>query len=73
MNQLINVHFHLEWETDMGEKSGDWKIPLRYFFRYELEHLLERSLFEGYTILGDFQGNELNPDSKEFIVECRKK
>ena len=45
---------------------------MRFFFRYELEHLVERSKFECYKILGDYHGNELNQDSKEFVVICQK-
>ncbi len=44
----------------------------RLFFRYELEHLIERSNFKEYRITGDYLGNELNPKSKEFIIICRK-
>jgi hypothetical protein len=45
---------------------------MRFFFRYELEHLVERSLFRKYKILGDYKGNELTSQSKEFIVICEK-
>lgn len=72
IRQLINVNFRLEWEEDGKLQREDWTVPLRYFFRYELEHLVERSAFERYRILGDYQGNELSGDSKDFIVECLK-
>jgi hypothetical protein len=40
---------------------------------YELEHLIERSLFGNhYRILGDYRGNELSKNSKEFILVCQK-
>ena len=72
MTQTINVNFHLEWAEKSGSKQEDWTVPLRFFFRYELEHLVERSLFESYHILGDYLGGELNKDSREFLVICRK-
>jgi len=72
INQLINIDFLLEWDEDGEKKQEHWFTPLRYFFRYELEHLVERSDFKYYKILGDFHGNELNEDSKEFIVICQK-
>ena len=72
ISQIIQVTFRLEWDEDNSVKQYDWEVPLRFFFRYELEHLLERSDFREYKILGDYQGNELNRDSKEFIVVCRK-
>lgn len=72
INQIINVNFRLEWDEDNKSKSGEWDQPLRYFFRYELEHLIERSKFSNYKILGDYQGHEIDNASKEFIVICHK-
>jgi len=72
INQIINVDFRMEWEEGDQWKHEIWKVPMRFFFRYELEHLVERSKFESYKILGDYQGNELNQDSKEFVVICQK-
>jgi hypothetical protein len=62
----------LDWDEDNEMKHEDWTMPLRFFFRYELEHLIERSEFETYKMLGDYQGNELNQKSKEFIIICQK-
>lgn len=72
LNQVINVTFTMEWEEDGKKFTELWSTPLRYFFRYELEHLVERSNFKNYKILGDYTGKLLNHDSKEFIVECKK-
>lgn len=72
INQVINVNFKLEWNEDNQIKQEDWNLPLRFFFRFELEHLIERSKFARYKILGDYQGNELSETSKEFIVICQK-
>ena len=71
-NQLINIDFLLEWDEGNETRQQHWLTPLRYFFRFELEHLIERSDFRNYEILGDFQGNGLNDKSVEFIVVCRK-
>lgn len=72
INQAINVTFRIEWDEGNTVKSEDWDIPLRFFFRYELEHLIERSDFKDYRIFGDYSGNELNEKSKEFIVICKR-
>lgn len=72
INQIINVNFRMEWDENGTLRAEEWKIPMRYFFRYELEHLVERSDFAKYKITGDYQGNELNNSSKEFIVICTK-
>lgn len=72
MNQIINVTFTIEWNEGTSNFSREWNTPMRYFFRYELEHLVERSQFEEYNIAGDFYGNPLCPASNEFIVTCRR-
>ncbi len=72
INQLIHITFLLEWNEDHEIKHEEWTFPLRYFFRYELEHLMERSQFEKYKIIGDYLGNELKQNSKEFILICQK-
>ncbi|HKK42488.1 MAG TPA: class I SAM-dependent methyltransferase [Bacteroidales bacterium] len=72
INQVINISFKLDWEEDEEVKHDRWDLPLRFFFRYELEHLVERSKFGSFKIYGDYNGNELSSDSKEFVVVCSK-
>lgn len=72
INQIINITFRIEWNEGESNFSSEWKTPLRYFFRYELEHLMERSEFKKYRISGDFSRGDLNNDSKEFIITCQK-
>ena len=72
IEQIINVKFRFEWEEDDQWYVKKWKLLLRFYFRFELEHLIERSAFNGYQVLGDYLGNELNKDSKEFILICYK-
>jgi len=72
INQLINLTFRLEWNEGTSYFNREWKSSLRYFFRFELEHLIERSKFRNYRIAGDFSGNDLNNDSREFIIICTK-
>ena len=72
INQVINVEFDLEWEEELNKMHESWSLPLRFFFRYELEHLIERSKFNSYEILGDYDGSRLSKNSKEFIVICNK-
>jgi len=72
INQIINITFGLEWNEGGANYTSEWETPLRYFFRFELEHLIERSEFRTYTIEGDFAGSALSNDSKEFVVTCIK-
>jgi SAM-dependent methyltransferase len=72
IRQIIQVKFHLEWEENNKLNHDDWEVSLRFFFRYELEHLIERSKFSKYKIFGDYQENELNRESKDFVIICQK-
>lgn len=72
INQISYVTFKLVWDEDGVEKTEEWKTNLRFFFRYELEHLIKQSDFKLVNILGDFEEGNLNKDSKEFIVVCKK-
>ena len=46
-------------------------FPLRYFFRFELEHLLARCGFEVTELLGAFDGSPFANDSPEMIFIAR--
>lgn len=72
INQIINITFRFEWNEGSSNYNQEWKTPLRFFFRFELEHLIESSKFNKYHIAGDFQENELKKDSKEFVLTCTK-
>ena len=72
IRQVIETEFTLQWTENGETKKESWSFPLRFFFRYELEHLAERSLFESYQLFGDFKGSPLTKRSKEFLVVCRK-
>lgn len=60
------------WDEDGEERRSEWDFVLRFFFRYELEHLVARSRLTLESIHGDFQGGALAPDSREFVVTCRR-
>lgn len=72
VNQISHVTFKLVWNEDGIEKTEEWKTDLRFFFRYEIEHLINQSKLKLVNIFGDFEENKLNESSKEFIVECKK-
>jgi SAM-dependent methyltransferase len=48
------------------------RCPLRYFFRFELEHLLARAGFEITVLYGDFDKSLLADESPEIIVVAKK-
>lgn len=72
INQTIQINFDMEWEENDQMMHDRWTLPFRFFFRYELEHLIERSQFKEYVIYGDYNRNELNKESKEFVIICKK-
>jgi cyclopropane fatty-acyl-phospholipid synthase-like methyltransferase len=71
-NQCQQVTFRFEWDDSGKIKEDGFYFPVRYFFRFELQHLAERAGFKSVNIYGDFDYNELNEESKEFVVVCRK-
>ena len=73
INQALNLVFLIQWNEGANHFRKEWRSVMRYYFRFELEHLIERSPFESYSIAGDFESNSLSNDSKEFIVTCIKK
>jgi SAM-dependent methyltransferase len=51
-----------------GEQSRNvFAFTIRYFFRYEVEHLLARAGFRVLELFGDFDGSPLRDDSPEMI------
>jgi SAM-dependent methyltransferase len=47
-------------------------FPFRYFFRYEMEHLLDRCGFRVVELFGDFDKSPLVDDSPEMIFVAEK-
>lgn len=72
ITQISNVNMKLIWEENDKRIEKDWDFKMRYFFRFELEHLIKRSKLNLVRIYGDFDENKLQSGSKEFIVVCRK-
>jgi SAM-dependent methyltransferase len=70
VNQIINIKFIIEWHEGKLTKKEEWLTSLRYFFRFELEHLIERSEFKNYRIEGDFHGSKPDNDSREYVITC---
>ena len=48
-------------------------FPFRYFFRYEMEHLLARCGFKVTELYGDFDKSPLSDDSPEMIFIAKKR
>jgi len=72
VDQISHVTMEFIWDEDGTERRGEWRLPLRLFYRYELEHLVHRSPLELEAIWGDYAETPLGPESKEMVVVCRK-
>jgi SAM-dependent methyltransferase len=70
--QTNHVRMSFVWEEEDGEHRGDWEFEMRFFFRFELEHLVARSALDLVAIHGDFAGGPLSADSREYVVACRR-
>jgi hypothetical protein len=70
--QVNAVSMRFEWEENEKMNSETWNFPMRYFFHWEIEHLIARSPLKLETIYGDFSEGPLNNQSKDFVVVCRK-
>ncbi len=55
-----------------GEERIAWSTPLRYFFRYEVEHLLARAGLRLAALYGNFDRSPLAGDSPEMIFVAEK-
>ncbi len=66
--QVMTVRFRMEG----GAKTiqGTSAIKMRWYYRYELEHLLARAGFEKLEFLGGFQGGPWKP-GRDIVVVAR--
>jgi SAM-dependent methyltransferase len=69
--QTNRVRMSFVWDEEDGEHRGDWEFEMRFFFRFEIEHLVARSRLKLEAVHGDFAGGPLTPDSREYVVVCR--
>jgi SAM-dependent methyltransferase len=68
--QITLVTMKFDWEEGGQKHSQEWSFPMRFFFRYELEHLIARSKLKLQAIYGDFTESPLDSNSKEFLIHC---
>lgn len=72
IKQLMELTFKFVWNENGKENTDSFTTPLRYYFRYELENLIARTHFKLEKVYGNFDRDELNEKSNEFILICRK-
>ena len=72
VNQILDVKMLFEWQENGQWNSDEWNFKMRFYFRYELEHLIKLSRLNLLKIYGDYRLHDLSRDSKEFIITCSK-
>jgi SAM-dependent methyltransferase len=70
--QRNRVRMQFRWDDDDGEHAGEWTFEMRFFFRFEVEHLVARSKLSLEAVYGDFADGALTPESRELVVVCRR-
>jgi SAM-dependent methyltransferase len=70
--QTNRVRMEFIWEEADGERRDAWEFEMRFFFRFEIEHLVARSRLRLEALFGDFAGGPLTADSRELVVSCRR-
>jgi SAM-dependent methyltransferase len=70
--QTNRVRMTFVWDEEDGERRGDWEFDMRFFFRFEIEHLVARSKLRLSAIHGDFAEGPLDADSREYVIVCHR-
>lgn len=70
INQTSHITINLQWEDDNGKNNIDNQFSMRYYFRYELEHLIKQSGMKIKNMYGDFNYSPLSNKSTDFVTEC---
>lgn len=70
--QTNRVRMRFEWEEEDGEHRDTWEFEMRFYFRFEIEHLVARSKLRLESLHGDFAGGPLTAASRELVVVCRR-
>jgi SAM-dependent methyltransferase len=74
IEQISYVTMRYIWEEENGrEVEKVWNLQMRYYFRYELEHLIALSDLKIKHFFGNYQEQALNKDSKDFVVVCERR
>jgi SAM-dependent methyltransferase len=70
--QRNRVRMQFRWDDEDGGHADEWTFEMRFFFRFEVEHLVARSKLSLEALYGDFADGELAAESRELVVVCRR-
>ncbi|MBX7151396.1 class I SAM-dependent methyltransferase [bacterium] len=72
IHQTNHVTMRHIWEENGITMDKTWTFPMRYFFRYELEHLISLSDLRLSAIYGNFNEGDLTDQSVDFVIVCNR-
>jgi hypothetical protein len=69
----VTMRYVADASADGRRSSEETRVTfsMRWFWRYELEHLLHRTGFTHVEIFGDFDRSPIRRDSPAFVVMAR--
>jgi SAM-dependent methyltransferase len=70
--QANRVRMRFVWDEDDGQRQADWEFEMRFYFRFEIEHLVARSKLRLEGLYGDFEEGPVTAASSEYLVVCRR-
>lgn len=72
-SQLMHVTFLYDINENNAIRRVETSFPMRWFWRYEIEHLLARAGFEIEQIYGDYELEEFTSESEQMLIVASKK
>lgn len=72
VNQLSYIKMKFDWQENNKWLSESWNIQMRFYFRYEIEHLIALSPLKLENIFGNFNEKPIDTGDKEMIIVCSK-
>jgi SAM-dependent methyltransferase len=72
-NQIVSGSWWYEYDSDQGHVAREYSLKLRYFFRFEMEWMLEACGFDVENLYGNFDRSPFTADSPEMIFVMRRK
>jgi SAM-dependent methyltransferase len=70
--QIVSALRRYEYNSDQGHVAREYSLTLRYFFRFEMEWMLDACGFEVEALYGNFDRSEFAADSPEMVFVARR-
>jgi len=71
--QTVSGPWWYEYDSDQGHVVREYSLKLRYFFRFEMEWMLESCGLEMEALYGNFARGEFTADSSQMVFVARRR